>query len=237
LVKRAQRKQLIKTILRDRDWDQLKILFDGRRSPDRHVLSALFDPDPLLQWRAIEAHAIFAGHLAESDLEDVRRIIRKALWLMNDESGGILWNGPELIAAILREVPSLLDEYGRILASFLVEEPFERGTHWALTHLAPLNQALFSQPDVIQNLHNSLTDSDPATRAYALRILHMLGDENLVDAARRMQNDDADFTEYDFDAGQLLRRTVSETATRFLDNETHVLNNQPIHIDMEVADG
>jgi len=235
LEKRAQRKKLMKAILRDRDWDQLKTLFDGRRSPDRHMHGALFDPDPLIRWRAIEAHAIFAGHLAESDLEDVRRIIRNALWLMNDESGGILWNGPELIAAILREVPSLREEYGRILASFLVEEPFERGTHWALTHLAPLNQALFLHPDVIQNLHGSLTDSDPATRAFALRILHMLGDDNLESTARRMQNDDADFTEYDFNGGQLVRRTVSEAATRILENETHALDRHPFHVDKEVC--
>jgi len=235
LEKRAQRKQLMKTILRDRDWDQLKTLFDERRSPDRHLLGALFDPDPLLQWRAIEAHAIFAGHLAKSDLEDVRRIIRKALWLMNDESDGILWNGPELIAAILRELPSLLEEYGRIRASFLVEEPFERGTHCALTHLAPLNEALFSHPDVIQNLHGSLTDSDPATRAYALRILHILGYKNLKDATRRTQNDDADFTEYDIHGGQLVRRTVSEAASRILDDETHALNNQSLHMDRKVG--
>lgn len=232
--KRAQRKQKIKQMLIEHDWPNLLDWASEQANPSKDLFPLLFDPELLIQWRAIEAMGKLCAQIAAKDIEKVRKIIRQVLWLMNDESGGLLWNGPEVVAVILLEVPSLLDEYGRILASFLIEEPFELGAHWALTHLAPKNPTLFSQPDVIENLRNSLSDSNPATRAYALSVLFALNVENPEDTARQMLNDNSDYNEYDLASGQLLRRSVSQTAGRLLDDYTNALDNQPPHVGKEV---
>lgn len=233
--RRAQKKKLLITILQDRDWDRLISWTSEERNPDKVLMGVLFDPDTLIRWRAIEAVGKFSAHFADEDVEEVRKIIRQALWLMNDESGGLLWNGPEVIGSILLEVPELLSEYGRILASFLVEEPFERGTHWALVHLAPKNKTLFDQPDVIENLLNSLGDSDPTIRAYALQILQVLKMDIPEDKTRKLMKDHALYKDYDLITGQLIELTVSETVGRFLTDETLTVNYPSRCVEKEVS--
>jgi hypothetical protein len=65
-------------------------------------------------------------------LEAVRESLRRTLWLMNDESEGLLWCGPQVIRAVLANVPALCDEFVAILTGFLREKPFCVGTRWAL---------------------------------------------------------------------------------------------------------
>ena len=210
--KRAERKKRIKLILKQRQWENLPVWIDEEPASDKFLLSQLFDPDPLIRWRAIEAIGRLARESArKNDLESVRKIIRNAFWLMNDESGGLLWNGSELIGVILMEVPPLLSEYGRILANFLIEEPFEYGTHWALSHLVKMKPDIFSDNEIINILHESLKDSNPAIRAYGLIILQELNcpvDEKLVEA---LMEEKSSFTEYDLKTGQFFERTIQDT--------------------------
>ena len=99
----------------------------------RELQRKLYDPDELVAWRAVEAIGRAARELS---LEDVRELLRRTLWLMNDESGGLLWKGPEVIGAVLANVPALCGEFGPILAGFLEEEPFRAGTRWALWRIS-----------------------------------------------------------------------------------------------------
>jgi hypothetical protein len=116
--------------------------------------------------RAIEAVGRVAAVRARGDLEPAREMVRRALWLMNDESGGVLWAGPELIGAVLANVPAARGEFLDVLASFLDEEPFRAGTRWALWRVA-----LASPADVAAAaggaLATSLSDPDPAVRGHA----------------------------------------------------------------------
>jgi hypothetical protein len=76
---------------------------------------------------AVEAAGQMAAVTAESGLEPVREVLRRVIWLMNDESGGVLWQGPEILGEILVQVPDLRPEFAPLLPPYLVEEPFERG--------------------------------------------------------------------------------------------------------------
>ncbi len=208
---RLLKKKEIEEILCDRAWDRLLKLMEGRKSPDRRLLSFLFDSDPLLQWRAVEAVSRYAKQLAETDVEDVRRIVRKALWLMNDESGGLLRRGPELIACVIMEVPELMDEYGKILSSFLVEEPFVQGAHWALSRLVKINTEVYRDEKVVDTLKKSLGDSDPAIRAYAADVLKVL-DADFHVRITENELDGQSFYEYDFTSGDFLERSAKGVA-------------------------
>jgi len=91
-----KRKSKVKELLRERDYDNLQKWAKNMRNPQRTLLSLAYDTDELIRWRAIEAIGKVAQIQAESDIEKVRDLIRRLLWLMNDESGGLGWHSPEI---------------------------------------------------------------------------------------------------------------------------------------------
>ena len=122
------RKKVIRKVLSNRDFKEIREWTVSERNPLRTLLSFTYDSDELMRRRAVEAIGLVADHRARKNLEKVRDFIRRLLWLMNDESGGLARLAPEMIGEILVNVPSLIDEYGPLLFSFLQEEPFERGS-------------------------------------------------------------------------------------------------------------
>jgi hypothetical protein len=124
----------------------------------RELQRKLYDADELVAWRAVEEIGRAASGLP---LEAAREFLRRTLWLMNDESGGVLWNGPQVIGAVLAHVPSLCAEFGPILASFLEEEPFRAGTRWALWRVSSI------APELVRDAGLSLDDPDPLLRGLA----------------------------------------------------------------------
>jgi hypothetical protein len=191
------RKERVRQLLRNRDLAGLASWAGESRDPLGALFSLTYDREELIRWRAIEAIGMAASQMAESDLEQVREFIRRLLWQMNDESGGIAWHAPEVLGELLFRIPSLVDEYGRLLFQFLRQSPFESGSHFALARIA------FSEGDLIREceteLRFSLNSEIPAVRAWA-RIA--LGEESIPD--------DGDFWLYDFDSGELRLATVEE---------------------------
>ena len=94
-------------LLAARDFESLIQWAEAVASPLRHLFSLTFDASEVIQWRAVEAIGRVAGVQAETDLEPVRDFVRRLLWLMNDESGGLGWHAPEAIGEILVNVPDL----------------------------------------------------------------------------------------------------------------------------------
>jgi HEAT repeat protein len=206
-----QRKATLRKILESRDHEALMAWSRSERQAVRTVFSALFDPDELLRWRAIEGLGLLAGQESHRDLERVREWLRRLLWNMNDESGGLMWHGAEAIGEILMNVDQLIGEFVMILHSFHREEPFEAGTYSALARLAsrePERVAPF-----VPFLQNGLTDSDPRIRAHAARILGLVG-ANRTDhpAWDEVLADQTPLTVYDHDQGELHQTTVSAHA-------------------------
>jgi len=195
----------VKGLLERRDFAALERWADSVRTPQRVLMSLVFERDELIRWRAIEAYARITARL--DDREKIRVAIRRILWLMNDESGGLAWHGPEMIAEILVRVPDLLPEFAELLPWFLREEPFERGTHYALYRLSVVDpRAFMSSTD---DLKASLDDPDPATRAYAALALRAMG----VDARGSdtpCQGHEASFTVYDFGTGKVHETTFEQ---------------------------
>lgn len=164
----------------------------------------LFDPDDVVAWRAVEALGRVASVMGRDGLEPVRELVRRTLWLMNDESGGVLWNGPQVIGAVLANVPALRGELGSVLASFLEEEPFRMGTRWALWRLS------LASPEAVReigaDLAASLADPDPAVRGHAALALRGTG------ATPDLERDRAAFVVFDPRTGELRETTVSRAA-------------------------
>jgi HEAT repeat protein len=170
--------------------------------------SLLFDEDDLVRWRAVEAIGRVAAVRAVRDLEPVRELIRRTLWLMNDESGGLLWHGPQLIAAVLANVTPLCEEFVGILESFLEEEPFRAGTRWALWRLAAVRPSAVAA--AAPGLAASFTDADPAVRGHAALALSAACGPSATAALAR---DPAPLVVFDYRTGTLRPTTVGELAS------------------------
>lgn len=213
---RSKRRAIVRRLVDGRDHEGLARW--ALQEPDTivTVVSLVFERDDLRRWRAIEALGQLAAAVAQEEgLEKVRGIIRRLLWLMNDESGGIAWHGPEAIAEVLNSVPELLEEYGRIVASFIDEPPFGPGVHRAISRLA--HQAPGQFEHVADRLLRSPGSIDPAERAHGLLALSTLVPERAVEAAEALSDDEAEVIDYDRDRGELDHRTVAEIARAVLE--------------------
>ncbi len=197
----------VKKLLKRGDYAGLLRWAASVRNPQRILISLTFDSDELLRWRAIDAFGRIAAVQAGQDLERVRDTIRRLLWLMNDESGGLGWHAPEMIAEILVNVPALIPEFAGLLPSFLREEPFERGTHFAVYRVAQVDPGPFIE--YVSELTASLGDPDPAIRAYSALALKAIPGSAAERATRDLQTDQATFTLFDFERGELRETRVN----------------------------
>lgn len=89
------------------------------------LISLSYDKEDPLSWKAIEAMGHVAkAHIETQDIDTLRNTIRKLLWSMTDESGGIGWRAAELIGEIIYAEPSLFEDIIPILWSQREEESF-----------------------------------------------------------------------------------------------------------------
>jgi len=113
----------------------------------RRVINPLFGffcaGDELLRWRAITAAGAVIARLADARLEEARVLMRRLMWTLNDESGGIGWGSPEAMGEAMARSPRLTKEYANILVSYLnpdgnylEHEMLQCGVLWGVGRLA-----------------------------------------------------------------------------------------------------
>lgn len=198
-------------LLSGKDFQGLAKWAGSTRSSQRVLFSMTLDADDLIAWRSIEAIGKIGSAEAGSDLERVRDSIRRLFWLMNDESGGLGWRSPELIGEILVNVPSLIDEFAGLLPPFFKEEPFERGSHLAVSRVAAVNPEPFT--DCVEILGESLKDPDATIRYYAVSALLAINRKANLPAIGKLRLDTDPITIYDFNTASLVKTTVGRAVT------------------------
>ncbi len=140
-----QLKSRIGQLLRQEDFQSA--LASIRRIPGRQAANPLFSffysQDEVVRWRAITAMGDVVYYLAEDSMESARIIVRRLMWNLNDESGGIGWGSPEAMGEITARHAGLADEFSNILISyinqegnFLEHEILQRGSLWGVGQLA-----------------------------------------------------------------------------------------------------
>ncbi|MBF0413690.1 MAG: hypothetical protein HQK70_13390 [Desulfamplus sp.] len=95
-----------------------------------------------IKWRAVRAMGKVAAKMASENLESARVVMRRLMWSLNDESGGIGWGAPEAMGEIMAQDKRLYDEYHKILLSYIDEdgnfleyEPLRKGAVWAIERI------------------------------------------------------------------------------------------------------
>jgi HEAT repeat protein len=204
----SKRKAKARALLEKRDLDGIESWTRESKSALSTLFSLTFEKDELLRWRAIEAIGKAAAVVATQNEERVKDFLRRLLWLMNDESGGLGWHAPEAIGEVVFNIPKLAGEYAIILTSFLREEPFERGAHFSTVRVGPFSpDAILASAPV---LTASLQEKDPAIRAFAYHALRIGGSEIASESLRILEKDTDAFNIYDFEQGDMHAVTVKK---------------------------
>jgi hypothetical protein len=198
---------LVRRLLYTGETGELMQWLGNARSPFRTLISLIFDIEPIVCYGAVRFIGFAAGMEAVRNLEMVRRLVRRFLWMMNDESGNVAWKAPETIGEILHNVPQLIVEYGHLLSSFLDQEPFREGARIAISRIGARDSSCFGEA-TIRRLIRSLEDEDPEIRATSLLALKALGVNISESSIERLSSDQAGIEYYDFDKGELIRATV-----------------------------
>jgi hypothetical protein len=117
------------------------------RYPLRRVVNPLFSflysLEENIHWRAVSVMGAVIARLAEQEMEAARIIMRRFIWNLNDESGGIGWGSPAAMGETLALSQRLANEYSAILLSYirpdgnyLEHEDLQPGALWGIGRLA-----------------------------------------------------------------------------------------------------
>jgi hypothetical protein len=189
-------RKLVRSILESPDFEEaLKRIDIAPKKMINPMLCCLFETDEVIRWRAVRGVGITVSAIAETALEPARTIMRRLIWSLNDESGGIGWGAPEAMGEIMAENEALAREYYRILISYIDEngnllenDELERGVMWGINRLAQ------KRPDLLREwtgpVQAQLKSPDPVKRGLALRTLLLLAagasrSVDILSAARR----------------------------------------------------
>ncbi|HIP39416.1 MAG TPA: HEAT repeat domain-containing protein [Desulfocapsa sulfexigens] len=160
------------------------------------LFSALYRPEEILRWHTVTIFGEVLARLADKNMEAARIVMRRYLWSLNDESGGIGWGAPEAMAEAMYHNDRLCDEYLHMLISYMrpdgplehqdgnfLELPeLQRGLLWGIGRLAEKRAALLQEKEVIPDLVAYLSSKDAAVRGLSARALGLLGAGDTVDA-------------------------------------------------------
>ncbi|TBV80077.1 MAG: HEAT repeat domain-containing protein [Desulfobulbaceae bacterium] len=187
--------------------------------PRPRVLQALFSllchNDPLLRWRTVSVMGPLVADLANNNKEAARVVMRRLMWSLNDESGGIGWGAPEAIAACLVYHAQLADEYTHILVSFMREDgafleypPLQQGLMWGVGRLAQVRPQLLEKKRASHYLLPYLDSPDATVRGLAARALGLLRAGSATPALRLLLGQSQSLVFYQHP--RLLTATVDE---------------------------
>jgi HEAT repeat protein len=194
------------------------------RLPLKKTISPLFSflcsTNEQIKWRAVTALGNVVSDLAASDLESARVVMRRFIWNLNDESGGIGWGCPESMAEVMAHNERLAQEYGCILISYiqpegnyLEHEGLQRGVLWGVGRLA------HSCPRYVQTIGRYLIpyleSEDPNLRGLAAWAAGPVDDADTIPRLKELADDPSQIKLYrdgkfdQYTVGQLAREALS----------------------------
>ncbi len=183
--------------------DFAEVLETFRSYPARRVINPLFSclcsTEPQIKWRAVTAMGGVVANLARDDMESARVVMRRMIWNLNDESGGIGWGLPETMGEVMAQHKGLAREYVNILVSyiredgnFLEHEPLQQGVLWGLGRLAQ------TSPELLQNaaphLHPFLSSENAVLRGLAAWTIGLLTAGQDAPGLEILKSDDTEVT-------------------------------------------
>lgn len=214
-------KRQVRRLLQEHDLETA--LQELCRLPARQVVNPLISffcsTDEGLKWRAVSAMGVVVAALFEQAPESSRVVMRRLMWSLNDESGGIGWGAPEAMAEIMVHSRSLADEFSCLLVSYLdpggnylEHEILQRGALWAVARLAHERPDLMAPAAAF--LPPCLQSADPFHRGLGAWAAAALAAVRLKPLLEALAADTAELRIYrsgrleDFTVGRLARSAL-----------------------------
>ena len=162
------------------------------------LFSFLYNTDPVIKWNAVTAMGAVVAELGRNNLESARIILRRLMWNLNDESGGIGWGSAEAMGEILANSRPLASEYSRILISYIMEDGnyqerdiMFRGVLWGIGRLAMVRPELVKES--VEYILPYLESQDPFVRGHAAWVLGLLNMKQANKKLGELRGDDSEF--------------------------------------------
>jgi hypothetical protein len=216
-----QLKKILLPLLKKEEFEKSleEICFMPARRVVNPLFSFFYSTDEWVKWRAVTAVGVVIARLAHKDLESARVVMRRLMWNLNDESGGIGWGSPEAMGEIMARHDGLAKEYACILVSyineagnFLEHEMLQRGVLWGLGRLA------HTRPELVQDasvyLPPFMQSKDAVHRGLAAWVAGAIPSEMTKSLLKRLVTDKARINI--FIRMNLVERTVGQLAAEAL---------------------
>ncbi len=180
---RKLKKELAQLLIRD-DWQGSLLSMSANPGILANPLLALrLNREELVCWRAAEGLGMVAAHLAKTNMEKARTLMRVFMWYMNEESGNLGWFIPEAMACAMALNEKLAQEYHTILASYIYSDKdcdgnyldhpeLRRGVYWGLGRLAKHRPKLVEH--ATRFLEQGCSEQDDHNRGLAARTIGIL---------------------------------------------------------------
>ena len=193
-----QEKRRISTLLESSDIEA--VIHELRQLPVFRVINpligALCSGNETVRWHAITALGPIVADLADHDMEAARIVMRRFMWSLNDESGGIGWGAPEAMAEIMAWHDGLAEEYGHMLVAYMREDGFylelpqlQQGLMWGFGRLAQVKADLLRAKNAVTYLLPYLDSTDAAVRGLAAWSLGMLQAKEAISGLEKLSSD------------------------------------------------
>jgi hypothetical protein len=178
-----------------------ELLAELERLSPSTVVNALFagicSAHEKTRWNAITAMGPVVAAIADQEMEDARVVMRRFMWSLNDESGGIGWGAPESMGEILANHDGLAEEYTHVLVAFMREDGFylelpelQRGLMWGIGRLAQEKPDLLHSKKVVNYQLPYLDSKDATVRGLAAWSMGLLKAKEALARLRILQNEE-----------------------------------------------
>lgn len=208
ISRHALRKQIV-ALLEAGDFAALTALAARASGVAGQLAGYLFSPGELLHWRAVEG----LGYVAAAHPEQVRKLINRLLYQLNEDSGSFGWLAAAALGEIGRHNLSLVEEILPMFYGFL-EQVFARVPMlWGLGRLWEVHPGVLEEAYPL--LFAFLEDLDPQVRGLAAWCLGRVRPPGIEEALEPLLADDAPVELYDRE--QLKQTTVGRLAREALE--------------------
>jgi hypothetical protein len=223
------KQQLFRLLKEGNDMELIDFLANN---PNHLVINVLFSAlgtiDELVRWRAIEAFGKIVPVICNKNAEDARIVMRRMLWALNEESGGIGWGVPEAMAEILANSTTLRREYLHMFVSYTQEDGDElfqegnylelpllqRGLLWGIGRLAENCANELLGKITLEDMYKYLRAPDWHVVGLAVWCLGLLGKNEAREVIETFSNNSSEVRI--FVNGQFVDLTISELSRQAL---------------------
>lgn len=204
-MSRLRLKQYVVELLRQEDIGKIRRQLQGlaKKQALNPLFSCLCHADERVRWHAVSGFGIIVSAMAAEDLEQARTVMRRFLWMLNDESGGIGWGVPEAMAEVMYHSRPLNGEYLHMLVSYTMDDGpellqngnfleldlMQEGVLWGLCRVAPVSGQELLNLKVDDNLACYFRSSNARVRGLACRLTGQLGLLSYHDHILAVRND------------------------------------------------